>query len=61
MKKNTRLSEVDQRRVDTYLRQSAYGRERKPFRPWLLLGFIVLILTGLSVFSYFLAYQHGVV
>lgn len=35
--------------------------ERKPFRPWLLLVVIVLVLTLLSGLSYFIAWSEGVV
>jgi hypothetical protein len=35
--------------------------ERKPFRPWLLLGVIVCVMTVLSVFSYGIAWWHGVI
>ncbi|MBX2808961.1 MAG: DUF3094 domain-containing protein [Cellvibrionaceae bacterium] len=61
MKKKTSLGAEDQARVDAYLRSALHNRQRKPFRPWLLLGCIVLLMTGLSLFSYFLAYQYGVV
>ncbi len=61
MTDKNRLNEEDQARVDAYLNRPNHQVQRKPFRPWLLLGGIVVVMTVLSVFSYFLAYLHGVV
>ena len=61
MNKETQLTEKDQARVDEYLQQPIHQVKRKHFRFWLLLLIIVLVMTGLSLFSYFLAYIHGVV
>ncbi|MGH1439597.1 MAG: DUF3094 family protein [Cellvibrionaceae bacterium] len=58
---NNQLNSEDQARVDQYLSRPNHRVDRKPFRPWLLLGVIVLVLTGLSLFSYLLAYLHGVI
>jgi len=58
---NNQLNPEDQARVDQYLSRPNHRVERKPFRLWLLLGVIVLVLTGLSLFSYLLAYLHGVI
>lgn len=55
------LNDEDQARVDSYLSRPNHQIERKPFRPWLLLFVIVLVMTALSVFSYLLAYWYGVV
>jgi hypothetical protein len=55
------LNAEDQARVDSYLKGSIHTVERKPFRPWLLLGVIVIVLTALSVLSYGIAWWHGVV
>ncbi len=55
------LSEEDQARVDSYLNRPIHQIERKPFRPWLLLGVIVLVMILLSVFSYGIAWWHGVI
>ncbi len=60
MKKN-QLSSEDQARVDHYLNQSTHQIDRKPFRPWLLLGAIVVVLTLLSLLSYAIAWWHRVV
>ena len=58
---NNQLSSEDQARVEQYLNRPTHRIDRKPFRPWLLLGVILLVMTGLSLFSYLLAYLHGVV
>lgn len=56
-----KLSEEDQTRIEKYLSHSIHQVERKPFRPWLLLLVVILVMTGLSLFSYVIAYLHGVV
>ena len=60
MKKPT-LTTEDQARVDQYLNRPTHKVERKPFRPWLLLGIIVIVLTFLSILSYGIAWWHRVV
>lgn len=57
----TRLSPEDQARVDAVTRRGVNSIERKPFRPWLLLGVILLVLTLLSGLSFVIAYFQGVV
>lgn len=59
-KKNT-LSSEDQARVDAYLSRPNHQIKRQPFRPWLLMGVIVLVMIGLSVFSYLFALFYGVI
>lgn len=61
MKTNTKLYPEDQAKVDEYLNRPNHRIERKPFRPWLLLGVIVGVMILMSAFSYYLAYQQGVV
>ncbi len=61
MNEKNQLRPEDQARVDQYLKQPIHRVERKPFRPWLLMGVIVLVMIGLSLFSYLLAYLQGVV
>jgi hypothetical protein len=56
-----RLSPEDQARVDRYLSISSNQTERKPFRPWLLMGVIWLVLMVLSGVSYWVAVEHGVI
>jgi hypothetical protein len=55
------LDDEDLARVDKYLSRPNHQVDRKPFRPWLLLGVIFIVMTVLSLFSYLLAYLHGVV
>ena len=55
------LSEEDQARVDTYLQRPIHQVDRQPFRPWLLMAIIVLVMTILSGLSYLLAYVKGLV
>lgn len=57
----TQLSPEDQARVDSVISSGVNDVERKPFRPWLLLAIILMVLTALSGISYFLAWQQGVV
>ena len=58
---SSQLTDEDQEKVDRYLRASIHQVDRKPFRPWLLLGVILAVMTVLSVFSYVIASLHGVV
>lgn len=58
---NNQLGPEDQARVEKYLNRPIHQVERKPFRPWLLMGVIVAFMTAMSLFSYFLAYINGVV
>jgi hypothetical protein len=57
----SKLSPEDQARVDAVIARGVNSVERKPFRVWLLLGVIMIVLTVLSFFSYFLAWVYGVV
>ena len=56
-----KLSDEDQARVDSVISVGVNSVERSPFRVWLLLGIILLVLTALSFFSYGIAWWHGVV
>ena len=58
---NTQLTPEDQEKVDRYLNSPIHQVKRKPFRPWMLLGGIVCVMTVLSIFSYAIAWWHGVV
>ena len=60
-KVSSQLTGEDQEKVDRYLRASIHQVDRKPFRPWLLLGVILVVMTALSVFSYIVASIHGAV
>jgi hypothetical protein len=55
------LNLEDQARVNAYLSRPTHQIERKPFRPWLMMGVVVLVMIFLSIFSYILAYIHGVI
>lgn len=55
------LTPEDQARVDRVLGRGVYAAERKPFRPWLLMGMILVVLTAMSGISYWIAWMHGVV
>jgi hypothetical protein len=56
-----RLYPEDQARLEKVLHSGVNQTERKPFRIWRLLGFIWLVLGGLSAASYWIALQHGVI
>ena len=56
-----KLSDEDQAKVDRYLKSGHNDVERKPFRPFLLLGIILAVLTVLSLLSLFIARTKGVV
>lgn len=60
MATKTRLSPEDQARVDQFISQGVNSVERKPFRVWLLLGSIFVVLTVLSLLSFILARVFGV-
>ena len=54
----SRLNPDDQQHVEEYLQLSQNRVERKPFRPWLLLG-VVLVLAvtiGLGLLSRLISY-----
>jgi len=57
----SKLSPEDQARVDQVIHRGVNSVERKPFRPFLLLFVIVAVLTIISLLSYFIAWQQGVV
>ena len=54
------LSEVDQARVDYVVRTGVNSTDKKPFRPLLLLIFLVFVVTGFSLLSQVLARWAGV-
>lgn len=58
---NTKLSSEDQARVDSYNERGYNDVERKPFRPWLLLFFLFLVVSSLGAVSYFLGRLEGVI
>ena len=52
----SRLTPEDQRRVDQYLQAPQHQVERKPFRPWLLLCVVLVVVIGLGALSRLLSY-----
>ena len=60
MVKENKLYPEDQAKVDEFLSKGVNSVERKPFKPFRLLLILVLIVTGLSVFSVTLAKMAGV-
>ena len=51
MNETRQLSEEDRRRVEEVTGSGIHSVPRKPFRPLLLLGVIVLVTTSLTVVS----------
>ena len=52
----SRLNPDDQEHVEEYLQLSQHQVEREPFRPWLLLGVVLLVVIGLGLLSRLLSY-----
>ncbi|NMX61520.1 DUF3094 family protein [Pseudomonas sp. WS 5059] len=52
----SRLNPDDQQHVEEYLQLSQHQVERKPFRPWLLLGVVLVVVIGLGILSRLLSY-----
>ena len=52
----SRLNPDDLKHVEEYLQLSQHQVERKPFRPWLLLGVVLVVVIGLGVLSRLLSY-----
>lgn len=57
----SKLSPEDQARVDAVIVRGVNSTERQPFHMWRLIGGILVVLTVLSFFSYWLAWRNGVV
>lgn len=53
---SSRLNPDDQRRVEEYLQAPQHQVERRPFRPWLLLIMLVIVVIGLGLLSRFLSH-----
>lgn len=49
----------DQERVNRVLSGGVYKRDRKPFRPWVLLGWLLVALAVLTAVSYVIAAANG--
>jgi hypothetical protein len=52
----SRLNPEDQNRVEEYLRSPQHQVERRPFRPWLLLVVVLVVVIGLGLLSRLLSY-----
>ena len=57
--KEPQLSEEDQARVDAYLKSGYNSVERKPFRPWLMMGMLLTVVTVLTLLSLWIARVNG--
>ena len=55
-----RLNPEDQARVDEFIKRGVNSVERKPFRPMRLLLILIVIVTGLSIFSQLIARWAGI-
>ncbi len=55
-----KLNDEDMARVAQYLASPGIRGERAPFRPWLLLGILTVVVTVLSAISMWYAWRHGV-
>lgn len=59
MNNKTKLYPEDQQRVDEFLTRGINSVDRKPFKPFKLLAILLVMVTGLSVFSLLLAKSVG--
>ena len=53
---SSRLEPDDQQRVEEYLQLPQHQVERRPFRPWMLLGVVLIVVIGLGFLSRLLSY-----
>ena len=53
---SSRLKPDDQQRVEEYLQLPQNQVERRPFRPLLLLGVVVIVVIGMGFLSRLLSY-----
>ena len=60
MAKENKLYPEDQAKVDEFLTKGVNSVERKPFKPLRLLAILLVIVTGLSIFSIVLARVSGI-
>ena len=60
MAKENKLYPEDQAKVDEFLSKGVNSVERKPFRPLRLLLILLVMVTGLSIFSVMLARISGI-
>ena len=53
---SSRLNPDDQKHVEEYLQMPQNQVERRPFRPLLLLGVVVIVVIGMGFLSRLLSY-----
>lgn len=56
---NRKLSDEDMARVNEYLSSPIHQVERKPYRPWLLLLVLWLVVTAMGGVAVGFAWYHG--
>ena len=54
-----KLSDEDMARVSEYLNLPQHRRERSPFRPWMLMLVLTILVISMTVISLIYASQHG--
>jgi len=52
----SRLSPEDQQKVEQYLSSPVHQVERAPFKPWLMMAGLTLVVIALGLLSRLLAY-----
>lgn len=52
----SRLSPEDQQKVEQYLSSPVHKVERAPFKPWLMMAGLTLVVIALGLLSRLLAY-----
>jgi len=57
---NNRLYPDDQKKVDEFVSRGINSVDRKPFKPIRMMLLLILVVTGLSVLSQFLARFAGI-
>ncbi|MBV1931080.1 MAG: DUF3094 domain-containing protein [Porticoccaceae bacterium] len=56
---NRKLSDEDMARVDEYLSSPIHQVERKPYRPWLLLLVLWVVVASLGGVALLFAWMNG--
>ena len=59
VEKNRQLSDEDMARIEEYLSISVNQVERKPYRPWLLLLVLWVVVAALGGVSLLFAWMNG--
>ncbi|NQX88824.1 MAG: DUF3094 family protein [Halioglobus sp.] len=57
---NNRLHPEDQEKVDDFINRGVNSVERKPFKPGRMMFLLIVVVTGLSLLSQFLARYAGI-